>query len=240
MYRHGLYRRDANQVLHFSVQLDDVKKAIAEYWADGPGSETPPGHWNLFAHFVSERDGHTLDQDVKMFFALGNALLDASVVVWECKRFYDYVRPVSAIRFLYGGKPVRAWGGPYQGTQLIMGENFQTYIPTPPFSEYVSGHSTFSAASAEILKSFTASDTLGAVVIVLAGSSTIEPGAVPATDITFSWQTFSAAADEAGISRRYGGIHFEHGDLQARALGRGIGAAVWARAQALFNGVPTP
>ena len=240
MYRHGLYRRDANQVLRFSVQLDDGKKAIAEYWADGPGSETPPGHWNLFAHFVSERDGHTLDQDVKMFFALGNALLDASVVVWECKRFYDYVRPVSSIRFLYAGKPVRAWGGPYQGTQLIMGENFQSYIPTPPFAEYVSGHSTFSAASAEILQSFTASDTLGAVVIVLAGSSRIEPGAVPATDITFSWQTFSAAADEAGISRRYGGIHFEQGDLQARALGRGIGAAVWARAQALFNGVPTP
>ena len=240
MYPHGLYRRDANQVLHLSAQLDDVKKVIAEYWADGPGSETPPGHWNLFAHFVSGRDGHTLDQDVKMFFALGNALLDASVVVWECKRFYDYVRPVSAIRFLYAGTPVRAWGGPYHGTQLVMGENFQSYIPTPPFAEYVSGHSAFSAASAEILKSFTASDTLGAVATVLAGSSRIEPGAVPATDITLSWETFSAAADEAGISRRYGGIHFEHGDLQARALGREIGAAVWARAQAFFTGVPTP
>ncbi len=96
-----------------------------------------------------------------MFFALGNALLDSSIAVWECKRFYDYVRPITAVRFLKAGKKVHAWAGPYQGTQLIPGETFQSYIPTPPFAEYVSGHSTFSAASAEILKSVAGSDTFG-------------------------------------------------------------------------------
>ena len=129
---------------------------------------------------VSARDAHTLDEDVKLFFALGNAMLDISIAVWECKRFYDYVRPVSAIHFLYEDQPVHAWGGPYQGTQTIRGDQFQSYIRTPAFAEYVSGHSAFSSASATILKAFTGSDRFGASVTLLAGSSRVEPGVVPA------------------------------------------------------------
>src|SRR4029450_11525720 len=89
---------------------------------------------------------------------LGNTLLDVSIAVWECKRFYDYVRPISAIHFLYEDQPIQAWGGPFQGTKEIPGDQFQSYIPTPAFAEYVAGHSAFSSASAEILKSFTGSD----------------------------------------------------------------------------------
>ena len=224
------------QILHLSGRLDDRRKVIAAYWADGPSTETPPGHWNLFAQFVSQRDAHTLDDDVKMFFALGNALLDASIVVWDTKRFYDYIRPVSAIQYLYAGKQVLAWGGPFRGTVTILGEQFQSYIPTPPFAEYVSGHSTFSAASAEILRRFTSSDRFGASVTIAAGSSRIEPGLVPAADVVLAWRTFSDAADQAGLSRRYGGIHFESGDLEARALGRRVGRRVWEKARALFLG----
>ena len=88
-FPHGTYRKEANAILHLSGALDDVKKTIVGYWADGPSTVTPPGHWNLIAQFVSERDGHAIDDDVKMFFALDNALLDASIAVWECKRFYD-------------------------------------------------------------------------------------------------------------------------------------------------------
>jgi hypothetical protein len=135
---------------------------------------------------------------------------------------------------------VLAWGGPYQGTQLISGETFRTYIPTPPFAEYVSGHSTFSAASAEILKSVAGSDAFGAFVTIAAGASPIEPGAVPAQPVTLSWPTFSAAADQAGISRRYGGIHFQSGDLDARALGRQVGALVWEKANTYFDGTAVP
>jgi len=104
-YPHGSYRKQAIEVLHLSARLDDTAKVIAEYWADGPGSATPPGHWNIFAQAISRRDGHTIDEDVKMFFILGNALMDSSIAVWVCKRAADSIRPVSAIRFLFGGKP---------------------------------------------------------------------------------------------------------------------------------------
>ena len=236
LYPHGGYRKQALAVLHASAGLTDREKTIVAYWADGPRTETPPGHWCLFAQFVSRRDGHDLERDVKMFFVLANGLLDASIAGWDAKRHYDYARPVTAIRFLFGGRLVRAWAGPYQGTGLIPGDTWQSYIPTPPFAEYVSGHSTFSAVSAEVLRLFTGSDTLGAHVTVAARSSPVEPGLVPQQDVVLSWLTFSEAADEAGISRRYGGIHFEDGDLAGRALGRQIGARVWQKAQAYFNG----
>ena len=244
LYPFGGYRVQAEQILHYSAGLTDTQKVIAEYWADGPNSELPPGHWMLFGQFVSRRDRHTLDQDVKLFFALGNAVFDAGIVAWDCKRAYDYVRPVTAVHFLFAGKKVRAWAGPYRGTRVIDGAAWEPYQPvtfvTPPFPEFISGHSTFSAAGAEILKSFTGSDAFGASATVQAGSSKVEPGAVPAADVTLSWATFSDAADQAGISRRYGGIHFVQGDLQGRNGGRLVGARVWAKALTYFNGTTTP
>jgi hypothetical protein len=171
-----------------------------------------------------------------MFFALGNALLDASIAVWEAKRFYDYVRPITAVRYLYAGRTIDAWGGPGLGTQSIAGESFRAYIPTPPFAEYTSGHSAFSAASARILTLFTASAAFGASHTVLAGSSPVEPGFAPTADVTLSWATFEEAANQAGLSRRYGGIHFHDGDLESRKMGRQIGSLVWTRAQTYFEG----
>ena len=108
-------------------------------------------------------------------------------------------------------------------------ESFTSYIATPPFAEYVSGHSAFSAASAGILRRFTGSDRFGASVVIPAGSSPVEPQLVPAHDVVLRWPTFSAAADEAGLSRRYGGIHFRSGDLNGRALGRAVAEQVWRR-----------
>jgi hypothetical protein len=227
------YLRQAEQVVRDSAELTDEHKVIAEYWADGPGTETPPGHWCLLAQWVSARDHHGLDQDVVLFFALGGALHDAAVAAWDAKRAYDSVRPVSAIRWLFAGDRLCAWGGPGQGTTLIKGEDWQPYLPTPPFAEYVSGHSTFSAAAAEVLARYTGSDALGASVTVPAGSSRVEPGTTPAADVTLSWPTFSDAADQAGRSRRYGGIHFRDGDLAGRALGRMVGLRAWLAASAL-------
>jgi len=234
-YPHGTYRKQAIQVLHLSAKLDDTSKVIAEYWADAPGSATPPGHWNIFAEDISRRDAHSLDDDVKMFFILGNALMDASIAVWDCKRAADSIRPVSAIHFLFDGKPVRAWAGPGLGTQLIDGSDFRSYIPTPPFASYISGHSTFSAASAEVLKLFTGSDAFGGSVTLRAHESVIDPG-VPAEDVTLSWATFTGAANQAGISRRYGSIHFEADDLVGRKTGRLVANAVWNKAQTYING----
>ncbi len=234
------YWNQAKHVLNYSANLTDRQKVIAEYWADGPSSELPPGHWTLFAEFVSARDRHTLDQDVKMFFAMTNAVFDAGISVWHFKRFYDYVRPVTAIHFLFAGQQVQAWAGPGLGTRWIDGADWKPYQPltfvTPPFAEYVSGHSAFSASAARVLKLFTGSDRFGHSVTIPAGQSFVEPGLVPASDMTLRWRTFSDAADEAGISRRYGGIHFADGDRQARKMGRKIGSQAWRKALTYFHG----
>jgi hypothetical protein len=239
LFPNGRYRQQAEELIRLSARLGDREKVIAEYWADGPMTVLPPGHFDLFAQFVSLRDGHTLDEDVQLFFILTNAVFDAGIAAWDAKNHYDYVRPISAIRYLKRGQKIRAWAGPGLGTRVIDGESWRPYqpdwFPTPPFSEYVSGHSTFSAAGAEILKRFTGGDDFGASITISQGDLGVEPG-VPARPVTLSWDTFSAAADEAGLSRRYGGIHFEDGDLEGRKLGRAVGALVWAKARGYIEG----
>lgn len=244
-YGSSTYEAQARSLLGLSAGLTDEQKMIAEYWADGPHSELPPGHWDLFAQFVSRRDHHGaqkhgIDADVKLFFALTNAIFDAGICCWDNKRFFDSVRPITAIRYLFRGQRVRAWGGPYQGTRSMDGADWLPYqaptFPTPAFPEYSSGHSTFSAAGAELLRLFTGSDRFGGWVTFPAGSSKFEPGAVPAADMTIRWATFGDAANQAGLSRRYGGIHFEQGDLDGRAAGRNVARLTWAKAQSYIDG----
>jgi hypothetical protein len=244
-YGSEAFESQARALLALSAGLTDEQKMIAEYWADGPRSELPPGHWDLFGQYVARRDHHGAHKDgvgadVKLFFALTNAVFDASICCWDNKRFFDSVRPVTAIRYLFEGHQVRAWGGPYQGTRRMDGAQWLPYqastFPTPPFPEYSSGHSTFSAAGAEILRLFTGSDRFGNSVTFPAGSSKFETGAVPADDVTLRWATFSDAANQAGLSRRYGGIHFEQADLDARAAGRLVARQAWAKAQRYISG----
>jgi hypothetical protein len=244
-YGSAQYTEQAEALLGLSATLTDEQKTIVEYWADGPSSELPPGHWNLFAQYVSRRDRHGvnehgLDLDVKLFFALTNAIFDAGICAWDNKCAYASVRPITAVRYLFRGKRVVAWSGPYRGPGSIDGATWLPYqpstFPTPPFPEYSSGHSNFSAAGAEILRLFTGRDAFSASVRITAGSSKVEPGVVPARDLTLSWTTFSDAADQAGLSRRYGGIHFEQGDLDARLTGRLTARRAWAKAQTYFRG----
>lgn len=238
------YDAGVEQILQYSANLTDRQKVIAEYWANGPASELPPGHWQIFAQYVSRRDHNTLGADVKMFFALSNAILDASIASWSAKTKYDYVRPVTAVRFLKKNKQVFAWAGPGLGARWISGADWQPYqaatFITPPFPEFYSGHSVFSAAGAEVLKRGTGSDKFGMCVTQPAGSSAVEPGITPHGDVTLCWNTFKDAADEAGVSRRYGGIHFIPGDLSGREIGKRIGAIDFAYAKKLFNGERKP
>ncbi len=244
-YGSSQYRTQADQLLSLSAGLTDEQKLIAEYWADGPHSELPPGHWNLFAQFVARRDRHGddehgIDLDVTLFFALTNAIFDAGICAWDNKCAFASVRPITSIRYLFHGQPITAWAGPYEGTRTYDGGAWFPYqpstFPTPPFPEYSSGHSNFSAAGAEILRRFTGRDVFGGSVTFSPGSSRVEPDAVPAGELTLAWSTFSEAADQAGISRRYGGIHFEQGDLDARATGRAAAANAWAKALTYFSG----
>jgi hypothetical protein len=238
------YLRQAQELISLSAGLTDRQKMIAEYWLDGPKSEQPPGHWMQFAQWVSARDHHTLDDDIKLFFALSNAMFDAGIAAWDTKRAYDSVRPVTAISVLFRGRRIRAWGGPGKGTVEMDGSEWIPYqpttFPTPPFPDFVSGHSTFSAAAASILTSWTGSDRFGYSVTIPVGSSKVEPNVAPSRPLVFQWTTFTEAADEAGLSRRYGGIHFERADLGGRLLGRLVGEKVWAKAQSYFDGTATP
>lgn len=244
------YREQVMEIVELSAQLDDRKKAIAEYWTD---PVTPAGQWDRVAQFVSQRDRHSLDDDAKLFFILGNAVLDAGISAWNAKIYYNYARPITAIRFLAarqllpnnrpdtrvnpstGSQEVYAWGGPDRGTQWIDGRQWQPYITTPPFPEYVSGHSVFSAAAAEVLKRFTGSDRFGGQAAIAPHSSSIESN-IPQQPVVLSWETFTAAADEAGLSRRYGGIHFRNADINGRTMGRSVGAQAWEKAQSYING----
>lgn len=239
MYPSRKYLEQAEVVIDFNRRLGDREKVIAEYWADGPRSELPPGHWQLFGEFVSLRDHHSFSEDVKMFFMLGNAVQDAGIACWEAKRFYDYVRPITAVHFLKGGQRIQATI-PFLGVQEVDGADWRPYQPatfvTPPFAEYVSGHSTFSAAAAEVLRRFTGSDRFGSEVTIPAGSSKVEPGFAPSAPVTLSWKTFTEAADEAGISRLFGGIHFTDGDFEGRKLGHKVGQAVYKHAAELIEG----
>ena len=234
------FKPQSQELVDMSANLTDTQKMIAEYWANGPRTETPPGHWALFGEFVSQRDHHGLDDDAQMFFALSNAIFDASIAAWDAKRAFDSDRPISAIPFLFQGQQIRSWGGPGKGTVSMDGSQWIPYqpstFPTPPFPEYISGHSTFSAAGAQILALWTRSDSFGNSVIFAPGSSTVEPGLTPAQSVTLNWQTFSAAADEAGISRRYGGIHYQAGDYVGRAIGRAVALQAWVKAQQYFRG----
>ncbi len=233
------YRAQVDAIIQFTASLDDRKKVIAEYWADGPSSELPPGHWCLFAQFVSRTRAHGLDSDVYLFFGMTNAVLDASIAAWRAKRRWDSVRPVTAVHYLYAGQQIPWWPPVGQPARTVDGKDWQPYqapsVVTPPFPEFYSGHSVFSAAAAEVLRSFTGGDRFGAFTRIAKGSSRVEPGQSPSADVILSWATFSDAANEAGISRRYGGIHFKDGDLAGRAAGRLIGAQAWRKAKSLFR-----
>jgi hypothetical protein len=228
------------QLIDFSANLTDTTKSQVEFWAANPGTVSPPGQWMQIAEQVSAYDNATLDRDVKLFFATGQAVLDASIAAWDAKRAYDSVRPISAIRYFYRGQTIRSWGGPGQGTVTMLGEQWRPFQratnPTPPFPEFVSGHSTFSAAAAFVLAGVRASDGINLTGTIRAGGVGFEQPTTPAQDVTFTWTSLPIAADAAGLSRRIGGIHFEQGDLAGRQLGRAVGGVVLARIRALFEG----
>ena len=279
----------------------DLARALAEFWADGPNSETPPGHWNVLANEVSDRldpdlriagTGPTVDRlhwDVALYLALNGATHDAAIAAWGAKGHYDYVRPISMIRHMGGlgqssdpdgpayhpsGLPlepglvevitaessapgqrhealatfvgqvaVRTWTGrpddpdaDVGGVDWIRAVDWVPYqmpsFVTPSFAGYVSGHSAFSRAAAEVLAAFTADEYFPGGLgewTVDAGSLEFEAG--PTQDVVLQWATYADAADQAGMSRLYGGIHVRADDLKGRIIGQACGRAAWDKAQ---------
>jgi hypothetical protein len=232
------YRRQAEELVRLSASLTDEQKMLAEFWTASPDSDSPVAHWMGFAEFVSTRDHHSLDDDVKMFFALSNAMMDADIVAWDAKRYDDSVRPATAIPLLFRGKQIKLWG-----TRTTDGGNWVPYqpvtSPTPLSPEYVSEISSESAAAAQILLKWTGSDAFGDSITFEKGSSKIEPGITPAKPVVLKWKTFTEAADQAGMSGRYAGIHFARADLAGRKLGHLVAERAWTKSQSYFDGTAT-
>ena len=284
----------------------DFGRIMAEFWADGPDSETPPGHWNVLANLVSDEldpdlriggSGDPVDRlqwDVKLYLALNGAVHDAAIAAWGLKGYYDSVRPISMIRYMGGlgqssdpalpsydkeGLPLVpglielitkettapgqrhealaghegeialwAWAGnpadpktEVGGVTWIRAVDWVPYqLPTfvtPSFPGYVSGHSTFSRAGAEVLAGFTGSEYFPGGMsgyTIKAGSLRFEQG--PTTDIRLEWATYYDASDQAGRSRLWGGIHVAADDLTGREIGSQCGRAAWATARRYFDG----
>jgi hypothetical protein len=286
------------------VRAGDFYRAIAEFWADGPSSETPPGHWNVLANAVSDalapnlRIGGTgpvvdrLQWDVKLYLALNGGVHDAAIAAWGLKGRYDGGRPISMIRYMASlgqstdpslaaynkeglplvpglielitpektaiGGPmrtligdegkiaVRAWrqgiadpSAPHVG--WILGTTWTPYqLPTfvtPSFQGYVSGHSTFSRAAAEVLTAITGSEYFPGGLSersITAGTFRVENG--PSADVVLQWATYYDAADQAGQSRLFGGIHVQADDFTGRIVGSTCGKDAWALAQRYYAG----
>ncbi len=222
---------EVREVIQMNANLTLEQKAIVEFMRDGPYSVQQAGHWLFFAMDVSRRDKHDTDKDVKLFFAVEVAAMDAFIAAWDAKMAYDSSRPYTLVRYLYGDKEIEGWGGPHKGTVKLKGRDWKPYSPasfcTPSFPSYVSGHSTVSGACSEILKLFTGSDYFGEKEIRLPGALT-EPG-ITQDSITLELRTFSQTAEMAGISRVLGGYHIQADNIEGLKLGRNVAREDWKK-----------
>jgi hypothetical protein len=180
---------------------------IAWFWNDGAGTCTPPGHWNLIAREASKKKGLTLTENARLFALMNMALADASIACWDCKYRFRLWRPVTAIREADrdGNDETKRDG------------KWEPLLTTPPFPSYTSGHSTFSGAAAYVLESFQidGQDAFGDGFEFKVGSDGI-PGTKRA------YKSFDEAAKEAGMSRIYGGIHYQCDNQAGLALGKAV------------------
>ncbi|MAW95424.1 MULTISPECIES: FG-GAP-like repeat-containing protein [unclassified Leeuwenhoekiella] len=289
------------------VPRGDYLRVLAEFWADGPDSETPPGHWFTILNYVNDHplfkrkfkgkgdELSPLEWDVKAYFILSGAMHDAAIAAWGIKGRYDYIRPISAIRYMcelgqstdtslpnynVGGIPLvegyieivnegdplaglnnknvgkiklYAWKGhsfidnpnvDVAGVGWILAENWWPYqrisFVTPPFAGYISGHSTFSRAAAEVLTLMTGSEFfpggMGEFKAVKNEFLAFEEG--PSVDVTLQWATYRDASDQCSLSRIWGGIHPPADDIPGRLIGKQVGEEAFSFALPYFTSDP--
>ena len=289
------------------VKRSDFGRVLAEYWADGPKSETPPGHWDKIANQTADDPdlvrklwgaGETLDAlswDVHMYLAVDGAVHDAAIAAWDQKREYALSRPIQLIRYMAGlgqstdpagpayhvdGLPLveglieviteesAAPGQRHQHLRHFVGEvavytwrgepgdrandegghdwvRGKEWIPyqrrsfvTPAFPGYISGHSTFSRAAARTLTELTGSPWfpggLASFEAPTGAYLVFEDG--PSAPLQLQWGTYFDAADQAGQSRIWGGIHIWPDDTGGRQTGEDVGFHAVAKAKTYFEG----
>ncbi|MCA1962333.1 MAG: phosphatase PAP2 family protein [Prosthecobacter sp.] len=201
-----------------SIRTEDQTK-IAYFWVDGPGTASPPGHWNRIAQTISTSMGLSLEENARLFALLNLAMADTGIASWEAKVFYDTWRPMLAIN------TADTDGNP----DTIGDMAWSPLIPTPSFGAYTSGHSAFSMAGATILAAFFGTDDIA--------FTTDSESPFLALGYTRSFDSFSQAAQEAGMSRIYGGIHFMSDNVDGAILGENVADNVYSL---FFQPVPEP
>ncbi len=288
------------------VKRGDFARVLSEFWADGPNSETPPGHWYSIFNYVSDHPLETkqykgagtplddLEWSVKGYFALGGAMHDVAISIWGIKGWYDTSRPISAIRamadlgqssnpldsnFHPAGLPLvpgyievihpgdllangstnvgkiklKAWKGhdainnvdtDVAGVDWTLAEKWHPYqrasFASPPFPGYLSGHSTYSRAAAELLTDFTGTKYFpgGMGVFHCAQNAYLLFENGPSTDIDLQWATYQDAADESSLSRIWGGIHPPFDDIPGRKIAQEVATDVFVKAETYFINTP--
>ena len=226
------YIDEINEVLDFSLDLSPTQKAIAEYWEGGDGTGTPPGIWlkDLGGLIVSR--ALNLDDTIELNLKATQAMYDASIAVWNTKYHFNTVRPGTSIRQFYAED---------QLNDGLLGADFESTLPVPPFPDIPSGHSAFSASFNSVLIDFFGNNTYGGSVVLADDSSLYSENGFDGLegvgeDIVLTWDTFSQAAGQAGLSRLYGGIHTRSGDLIGQIMGYKIGSIVTSKVDQLLYG----
>jgi hypothetical protein len=242
-----LFVAELNQVLQYSMNLTATEKAIAEYWEAGPGSAFPPGIWMGFTNDLIRDRQLSLDQAMKLSFGVSQSLMDASIGSWATKYEFNSVRPITAIREYYYGRTTTDSGEPltdWRETPLV-GQAWQPYqnpaALTPNFPDMNSGHSAYSSAASTFIRNYLGSNVFGKSVTLKDNDSRFDPNGfdgqpgTTGTAITLSWDYLNGAAEQAGLSRLYGGIHFNYGNWQGQILGTRAGTNASLKAFSLFG-----
>jgi hypothetical protein len=186
---------------------------IAYFWEDGAGSVTPPGHWQLIAQELAHRNKLELVESARLFALLSITQADAAICAWDAKFYHDHWRPVTAI----------AMADLDENDLTDVDADWAPLLPTPPFPAYTSGHSNFSGSSAELMELFF--DDRNISLRLRAPRPVIwreVRGAVRRFD------SLREAAEEAGQSRIYGGIHWQYDNQQGLQSGQALAQFVFA------------
>ena len=229
------FDQQIRDVLALSANLTPRQKAIAEFWV--PWDSAPTAQLLDMTKEMSRRRGFGLDEDIKLFFTVANALFDAGIASWDAKYHYNYVRPVTAIRRM-GDAQITAWEEDKKRVRTMPARDWDPYIPTPAFPEYVSGHSAFAAAWATAMELFMGSAAFDFEAKVYNLRVQNSPRAF--NPIKLTYPTYWSAAEDSGMSRLYGGIHWPIGNTQGLELGRKVGHASFSRAQEFITGTAHP
>lgn len=230
-HRFGRYKQQADEVLDASANLTEEQKMKAELFDNKINS------LGFSAVFAGLSQGLSLRKFIELDFLTNMAAHDAGVVIWQEKRRHDAVRPFSAIRYIYGDSPVTAWGGPGKGTVSdLPASEWRSYLDEADHPEYPSASACFCQAHGQAARLYLGNDNLNWSVPAPAGSSRIEPGITPATDIELSFPTWTQFVSECGQSRVWAGVHFQAAVDQSRALCDVFGDVAYDYLQELLAG----